>query len=78
MNGELVIELVKQLVPAGSAAVVLAILAYRSPQLLKEFFAGVGRLLVTMQKIRCGKEGRKLGRRAHPGSGPSRAARTRG
>jgi hypothetical protein len=46
------LEIVKLLAPAGSLALVAGILAYRSPQLVKELFAGVGGLLVTIEKLK--------------------------
>lgn len=69
MTGE-VVELLKLLAPAGTVAVVLAILAYRSPQLVKELFAGIGGLLLTIHKIRKEKAAHKpsahVDRRSEP------------
>ena len=52
MSTEAALEIVKLLAPAGSLAVVAGILAYRSPQLLKELFSGIGSLVLTIDKVR--------------------------
>ena len=56
MSSEAALELFKLLAPAGSLAIVAGILAYRSPQLVKELFTGVGGLLLTIGKVKRGKE----------------------
>jgi hypothetical protein len=52
MSTDAAIELIKLLAPTGSAAIVAVVVAYRSPQLVKELFAGVNGLLLTVEKIR--------------------------
>jgi hypothetical protein len=59
MTTEAALEVAKLVAPAGSVAVVLAVLAYRSPQLVRELFAGVGGLLVTLSKLRGNAQKRK-------------------
>jgi hypothetical protein len=64
MTPDATLELVKLLTPAGSLAVVAGILAYRSPQLVREIFAGVGNLLLTIEKVRREKVARPPSARA--------------
>jgi hypothetical protein len=59
MTTDTAIELVKLLAPMGTLAVVAGVLAYRSPQLVKELFAGVGGLLETLEKVRREKSAKK-------------------
>jgi hypothetical protein len=59
MGTDAALELVKLLAPAGTLAVVAGILAFRSPQLVRELFAGVDGLLLTLQKIRHPESERK-------------------
>jgi hypothetical protein len=64
MTPDATLELVKLLTPAGSLAVVAGILAYRSPQIVREIFAGVGSLILTIEKVRREKATRTLPGRA--------------
>ena len=59
MGTDSALALVQLLAPAGTLAVVAGILAFRPPQLVKELFAGVGGLLLTIQKIKHPKSERK-------------------
>ncbi len=59
MTTDSAIELVKLLAPMGTLAVVAGVLAYRSPQLVKELFSGVGGLILTLDKVKRHKSARK-------------------
>jgi hypothetical protein len=52
MAAESLLEVLSLLAPFGAYAVIGGILALRSPQLVKEFFAGVGGLLLAINKVR--------------------------
>ena len=52
MNTDTMLEVLRLLAPTGSTAIVAGVLAYQSPKLVKELFAGVGGLLLTIQKIK--------------------------
>jgi len=75
MSTDAALELVQLLAPAGTLAVVTGILAFRSPQLVKELFAGVGGLLLTIQKIKHAKSERKSLPRADRRLSSKRSAR---
>lgn len=51
-------EIATAAAPYGTSALILSILAWKSPQLVKEFFAGVRGLLNDMRKPRQGRRGK--------------------
>jgi hypothetical protein len=59
MSNETWLEVLKPLAVAGPIWIIVAILAIKSPQLVREFFAGVERLL-KLRRTRTRKDQQKI------------------
>jgi hypothetical protein len=74
MTPDLVSELFRLLAPLGSFALVTGILAYQSPKLVKEIFAGIKELILTLKESKREKAKRGFEKRSRARLSPSKRA----